>query len=767
MMMRTKVLTLMCCFAGGGMMAPAEMVPLSVIAVAGGEAVALPHEASLAFPGELSVGLAAPQPLAWLDSVSVRVTVVLPEGIPPYTGSLVWLKDRDHYWHQHILPGFLKPGTNTVVVPFQSGASGWHVPGYSVAWHHRTRLNPQSVGFRIFADAAFEGNCTVVSAELETTRDDAPPVISKVMPLTKSPAALRLYELTFSLPDRYANPFDPAQIDAGAIITQPDGTTNTIVAFYYQPHYRIEDELGEPVEPEGLPEWRIRYCPRQAGEHTVSLFARDAFGQTMAAEVVRFTARPESADALRFVRVSEKDRRYFEFDDGTFFYPIGHNVRSANDARMDDKFPWRFRKEESSIAYRRYFSRMQDAGENMAEVWMSAWSLGLEWTAGVSGYHGANDYHMANAWELDRVLDLAREHRIYVNLVLNYHGRISEWCDPEWRLHPYCAMTPGGWLTSSLEFFADPRAIEMQKRFCRYTQARWGWSPNVFGYELCSEINLTGNEGHHRTHNDPRVVEWCRTLGAYFKATDPYGHLVSAHVSNDYRYWNPVLCNLPELTHNPLDAYNNAQPNNPEYIVKLIEGTAQTGAAFNKPVLITEFGGSAMASNYENLSIELHAGIWAGACVPLAGIPMFWWWQVIDENDLYGGYTAVRKFMEGQDLRDPDAKPIVATLSGGDAAVAALFEVLCTASPEKARGYIYPKRFPRKGETMPKGDALTVLLSGFTVGVYQVEFFETERGKVLRRFQVRATPEGQLVISVPEFQVDCAFRLSRMRAGGK
>ena len=762
--MKKMALMLMCSLAGRGM---AEMVPLAVVTVAGGEAVMLPYEAQMAFPGELSFGLVAPHPQAWLESMSVRVTVVLPEGIPSYTGSLVWLKDRDHYWHQHILPGFLKPGTNTVTVPFQSGAPGWRVPGYSVAWHHRVRLNPQSVGFRIFADEAFEGACTLVSAELEVAKESAPPVISKVMPLTKSPAALRLYELKFNLPDRYANPFDPTQIDAGAVITQPDGTTQTIAAFYYQPHYRIEDELGEPVEPEGMPEWRIRYCPRQPGEHTVTLYARDTFGEAVATGAATFTARPEPADALRFVRVSEKDPRYFEFDDSTFFYPIGHNVRSANDARMDDKFPWRFRKEESSTAYRRYFKRMQDAGENMAEVWMSAWSLGLEWTAGVSGYHGANDYHQGNAWELDRVLDLAREHRIYVNLVLNYHGRISEWCDPEWKLHPYCVMTPGGWLTSSLEFFADPRAIEMQKRFCRYTQARWGWAPNLFGYELCSEINLTGNESHHRTHNDPRVVEWCRTLGAYFKATDPYGHLVSAHVSNDYSFWNPVLCTVPELTHNPLDAYNNNQPGVPEYIIKLIEGTAQKGAEFNKPALITEFGGSAMASNYENLTTELHAGIWAGACVPLAGIPMFWWWQVIDENDLYGSYTAVRKFMEGQDLRDPAMKQVPATLSGADAAFAALFNVLCTASPERARGYIHPKRFARKGEVAPKVDNLTLMLAGFTVGVYRVEFFETEHGKVLRRFDVRSTPDGQLVISVPTFTSDCAFRLSRMSAGGR
>ena len=766
--MNRFVLMLMCCLAGGLRVA-GDVVPLTVVSAAG-EAVALPHEAGVAFPGEVSFGLVAPEPRVWLDSVAVRVVVVLPEGIPRYTGSLVWMKDRDHYWHQHVMQGFLSPGTNVVVVPFHSGASGWQVPGYSLSWHHRVRLDPQSVGFRIFANEAFAGSCVVVSAELEVARDVAPPVVSKVTPLTKSPVALRLYELKFNLPDRYANPFDPMQIDAGAFVVQPDGTTNTVVAFYYQPHYRIEDELGQPVEPEGMPEWRVRYCPRQAGEHVVSLYARDAFGETVVAEAVRFTARAASAEAQRFVRVSEKDRRYFELDDGAFFYPVGHNVRSATDARMDDKFPWRFRPDEGTTAYRRYFKRMQDAGENMVEVWMSSWSLGLEWTAGVGGYHGANDYHMGNAWELDRVMDLAREHRIYINLVLNYHGRIGEWLDPEWHLHPYNKATPGGWLTHSLEFFSDERAIEMQKRFCRYTQARWGWSPNILGYELCSEINLTGPyiaEFNHRIHFKPEVVAWCRTMGAYIRGTDPYGHLVSAHISNDYSLWNPEICTMPELDFNPLDAYNNARPGVPEHIIQLIIGTATAGAAFNKPTLITEFGGSAMASNLESLKIEHHAGIWAGACVPLAGTPMLWWWQVIDENDLYGRYTAVRKFIDGLDLRDPAAVLTPATLTGGDGAPAAQFNALCTASPEQARGYIYPKAFAREGQPVPKADNLTLTLAGFTMGVFRAEFFDTEHGKVLRRFDVRTSPEGQLVISVPSFQSDCAFRLSRLNAGAK
>ncbi len=725
----------------------------------------LPLETALTFPGERNFHLHAPHVTNWLAGTELHLSLVWPEGAPLYSGALAWLKDRDDYWHQYLVPDHLTSGTtNTLTIPLHSGASGWQTPGHSLAWHHRVRINPQSVGFRVFADTAFTGKCVLVSATLETQPPSGAPSLSKVRPVSRTAQALSLYEIRFDLPDRYTNPFDPTQIDAGATVITPSGTTNTVHAFYYQPHYRLEDELGEPVEPDGQPEWRVRYCPREPGDYTLSLYARDTFGETAVTNALRFTAAPPAADALRFVRVSQKDRRYFEFDDGSLFYPIGHNTRSATDTRMDDKFPWVFRKEEGSTAYRRYFKRMQEAGENMAEVWMSAWSLGLEWTEGVSGYHGANDFHMGNAWELDRVIDLALKHRIHINLVLNYHGRISTWSDPEWHLHPYNKKTPGGWLEEPLQFFSDARAIEMQRRFCRYTQARWGWSPVIFGYELCSEINLTGpytRETSHRTHFNPAVVEWCRILGSYLKTIDPYAHLISAHVSNDYSYLNPALCNLPEMDFNPLDAYNNGRPEQPEHIIDLVVGTADAGAAYNKPILITEFGGSAMAAGLENLMIEQHAALWSGACVPLGGIPMFWWWQVIDENNLYKRYIPIRAFMEGVDPRDTSAKRMPATLTvdeKGDKALLQKFEAVCTASPEKARGYIHPARFARASQEPPSAEHLSVNIDGFIPGLYRVEFFETETGKSVRRFDVRSQ-EKLLSIPVPKFSSDCAFKL--------
>ncbi len=748
-------------FAPAAEESTAKSIPLSVALALNAEPIALPAVTDVAFPGEINFFFSPEKAADWTFADTLQIKLAWPAEAPLYAGTLGWLKDRNHYWHQFVSAGHLTPGaTNTVEFPLHAGAIGWSAPGHSLAWHHRMLLNPESVGFRVFCDTVFTGKCVLVSATLTTAKPQNPPEITNVRVLTPRPSVRSLCEVRFDLPDRYDNPFDPEQIDVQARILSPAGTTNTIHGFYYQSHYRLEDELGEPVEPDGHPEWRLRFSALTPGRHTLTISAKDALGESRTPALLEMEIAEASPNALKFVRVSRRDPRYYDFCDGTLYYPIGHNVRSATDARMDDKFPWRFRPDEGSTAYRRYFKRMHDNGENWAEVWMSSWSLGLEWTAGVSGYHGAGDYHMGNAWELDRVIELAEQYGIYINLVFNYHGRVSSWCDPEWHLHPYNKVTPGGWLTMPLEFFSDPKAIDMQKRFIRYTHARWGWAPVIFGYELFSEINLTGHESHHKTHFDPSVVEWCRILGRYVKEIDHYGHLVSAHVSNDYKFLNPKICEMPEMDINTLDAYHHGQP---ETIIPLLSQTAKANT-YGKPILITEFGGSPMAAGREHLMAEQHAALWAGVCTPISGTPMLWWWQVIDENNLYSRYKAIREFMKDVDPRDTAANEVKTKLAltdekTGDKSMLALFNAICTTSASSGRGYIYPVKFPRSDEEGPDGKGLKIYIEGVRSGVYRVAFYETRTGTQIRKFDVRAE-EDYIGIPVPAFKSDIAFKLN-------
>ncbi len=745
----------------------AGAIPLRVASDGNRPAEALPLTVPVQLPSENSWYLRPFQASNWLDAKALQYSIRWPTNAPADAQTMLFVIDRDDRWYQALQERPLVPGrVNTFEVPLTSGALVWQPVGHAAAWHYRVRLNPKAVGLRIFGRTNYVGSCVLLSASLLPNDPWPAPVIARVRPSAPEAACFQLYEVSFELPDRYADPFDPAQIDVSAVFTTPDGQPVPVNGFYYQSFYRQRDATQNATpQAQGRPEWRVRFCPRTPGAYRYTLRVRDAYGQAEWKEG-RFTATP--AEGPRFVRVSPVDRRYFDFDNGALFYPIGHNVRSAYDSRMDDKFPWKLRHPEGTLAYERFFRDMAAAQENLVEIWSCAWSLGLEWSDVIPGYHGSGDYNLSNAWELDRVLDQARQQRMRVNLVLNNHGRVSSWLDVEWGDNPY-HVSRGGWLRNAIDFFSDARAIDMQRRLYRYYIARWGWDSTIFAWELFSEVNLTGHQTNQRTADDPRVVEWHRVMGAFFHAEDPNRHLVTTHISADYTMQNPDLCKLPELDACAVDAYHYAQPSQ---IIAVLQGTANFNNAFDKPILVTEFGGSPMAAGLEHLKRELHAALWSSTCIPLAGTPLFWWWQLIEERNLYSEYAAIARFLQGMDPRNPALKPVAPGLrfaDEGDEKIGERLQVVAMSSGTNAIGWIYaPEAFSQnvtpagaEGGAWPTISRLQVVFGSFQDGLCRVEFVDTATGTVCHRGDVRASG-GQLKLAVPGFTRDIAFRVASL-----
>ena len=599
---------------------------------------------------------------AWHHGERLRGTFCLSPGLPP-ARLMVFLKNRDGYWFQALLPERFQSGTNSWSVSFSPRAKDiWRPIGHHLVWNHRARLDPEFVGLRLF----FEGNgpdasgsCDFLEAFLDIApAASVPPSPSEVHLSSDAPNCFAMLEATFQLPDRYDNPFDPEEIDVSVEITRPDGKTNAIPAFYMQDFYAEENATGVALVPDGAPGWRVRYAPTVAGPHTMRIFATDSTGSATSAPVF-FVAR--QSDGPAYIGISRKNR--FRFQAGTNdFFPIGHNIRSPFDTRYDSQYPWKRRLPENYTVYSRYFERMAQAGENIAEIWMCQWSLGLEWSKASPGYHGAGDYHLGHAWQLDRVLEFARENNIRVNLVLNNHGRISLFSDEEWQDSPYNELN-GGPIPKDdpIRFFTDPTAIKLQKRIYRYIVARWGWSPSVFAFELWSELDLCGSgKDKTRAHGNPNVIAWHREIATYIKSLDPNKHLISTHISNNYHNAKPEILKIPELDHCCIDAYHGSYT--PLYIITLLKETAAFYHQFNKPVLVTEFGGSALGAGVSHISAELHAALWSSTCTTLGGAPFLWWWGLIDEHDLYHEFTAIRNFMKDAPYQDPALKPATLAL---------------------------------------------------------------------------------------------------------
>ena len=195
--------------------------------------------------------------------------------------------------------------------------------------------------------------------------------------------------------------------------------------------------------------------------------------------------------------------------------------------------------------------------------------------------------------------------------------------------------------------------------------------------------------------------------------------------------------------------------------------TAAFNNPFGKPVLVTEFGGSAMAADLGHLRREVHAALWASTSSAVAGTPLFWWWQVIEEENFYPMYRAVANFMEGEDRRDPAllARPIRLTNKEGGHIRPELLAGVLLASPEKAYGWVHlgPLQFATQNpESGSKQKNYWLNFEGTEGAIYRFEFWDTVQGTVVTRLDERVRG-GRARIEIPPFARDIAFKVKRQQ----
>ena len=182
-----------------------------------------------------------------------------------------------------------------------------------------------------------------------------------------------------------------------------------------------------------------------------------------------------------------------------------------------------------------------------------------------------------------------------------------------------------------------------------------------------------------------------------------------------------------------------------------------------------------MAAGREHLTRELHAALWSSAAMPLSGTPLFWWWQLIEECNLYGEYKAIAAFRQGMDPRNPAVRPATPALrfaGSTEGSTSNRVQAAGMSSETNAIGWIYVTA--AFGQNVPlerEDDAaartvsrLQAVLRDFADGVYRVEFVDTTTGQAIKRADVRAS-DGELVLDVPGFARDIAYRVTPVADG--
>jgi hypothetical protein len=182
------------------------------------------------------------------------------------------------------------------------------------------------------------------------------------------------FEITFQIESVAQNlqmPYDaapPAGIDPEIGITvnaqfSPDNwqTMFTQPAFYYQ---EFEDQVKSGQEwfyPTENYSWKVRFSPEDEGKWKFKLIAQDASG-SVESSPMSFDVGPSTSKG--FIRISQEDARYFQYENGSYFPGLGYNMNF-------DHVSWN----NPILENEDNFEAMSENGIQLVRIWLSEWAI--------------------------------------------------------------------------------------------------------------------------------------------------------------------------------------------------------------------------------------------------------------------------------------------------------------------------------------------------------------------------------------------------------
>lgn len=709
----------------------------------------------IAWPGENRYS--TPIESSWRGWQTLVITCQIDSPLPAGTDVWVYTKDWDLRWRQvRFQDPVVKNGVITLAVPIagDAAADAWQRVGHRRPWHCLTpeRIRVLGLKFENKRAAPFSVKGRIRDVVLQDRMSPLPALTARNLRVQlATPRVGTTYEVSFELPFFEGNPFKPQDLSVEARITRPDEKSEMVRGFYDEGFIFSPTAVKGDFIAWGQPVFKVRYCPRVPGRHNMVITVKNG-ARSLTVPPLTFTALTPSETYKGFLRVDPTNSRYIAFENGTLFQGLGVNTRSPTDTRHGAMVRHNLWLDEGLDFYRRIFPVYKKHGINVAEVWMSSWWLALEWIPDAPGNHGVGHYNQRRAFMLDQLLRCAEENDIYLILVFNNHGKFSTFCDQEWHRNPFNTRN-GGYLSSNLEYFRDPRAMQDTRNLIDYMVARWAHSPNILTWKLFSEINLTGVRDFYLT---PQMATWHQNMSGYFLSRDIYQHIVTTHWSSNYKVINQPIAALKNLAILTTDAYTYKFGDTPQ-LMEFLEGTARYTDTIKKPVVITEFGGAPMGDSLPVLRRQLHLGNWYGFFSQAAVSPMMWWFAIVDEEHFYPDYAALRAFMTGEDPRTMQRH---STLIRGDEGEQVKLAVLQGENRILLWGYDTDYYHSKKeGAMSAVVKKVSLNLSGLSPGPYTVQYWHPERGEIIQTVSLMVPNDGACSLEVPPFSRDFAVKV--------
>ena len=523
---------------------------------------------------------------------------------------------------------------------------------------------------------------------------------------TKTVKKYEKFEITPNLENvGIENPYDPADIDVYAWFTAPSGKKIKINGFYDN-HQEVN-------------KWKIRFSPNETGEYKYQVFVADA-GGTGKSAIDIFTA--IDSEHHGWIKPSVKNPHYFQYDDGKSYYAIGVYSPWRNDMKRFETYA------------------KNDA--NLFAIWDITYGGFVNGTGLIEEELGR--YNQLKLGRIDSMLTILEKDDIKLMYAIWPHDLFSEtvWA-AQWKQNPYSQ------LIDVEDVYSDSVVWEYQKQKYRYLIARFAHSRSWGIWELINEMNGTDGwaKGRHQ-----ECYDWVEKSSKYFEENDPYRHPTTASFSGGFQEYRKPLYernDIPNIHMYPAQGWEMKYPTDTmrSGVYNYAWASQRFWNDFGKPAIFGESGAGLeyYQTRERNYHIHYHNTLWATLTNGLAGIPVWWDYPVLNEQD-WLQLKHIAAFTSDIDFANLPWKPVDAEAKGAD--------IFVMATENKAFGWI--RSYEKENIS-----GTTANVKGIENGSYKITWTNTWNGEILKSEKIKSN-NGELILTVPKIKenfADIAFKV--------
>ena len=539
--------------------------------------------------------------------------------------------------------------------------------------------------------------------------------------------------------DNY-NPYDYEDIKVVFTFTTPSNKTLKQTAFWYKNYEEIrmigevKDEDGFYTDGQEYINWgddstfryRVRINPDETGSwsYVAKLVINNQDVQSLTGD---FSVVSSEETSLGYIKVDKSNNRNFIFskEDKTYI-PMGSN------------FAW-FATTLGTHDYYNWFRQLNLENGNFARIWLSNWSFSIH----KFSYTNFDSRQNIMA-RLDYLFNFADEFDVYIMLTLINHGQFSYSTNPEWSENPYNVKN-GGMLEYPIQFFYNKEAIAHYKNELMYILSRYGYSENIFAWELFNEVDWVDG------YSSLIVKNWHKEISEFIKENDPYQHLIST--SYKYTFGTPAF----ELDTIDFANFHSYAYNDVLFYDKLVEEMTSLWNKYQKPVFFGEIGidwqSGKNSYNADYTGVTIHQALWGGMMTS-GGSANHWWWDSwIDKYDLWYRIKGASTYAQYIDLAGKEY-----SLLQENSAISVIGEridLMGYLLEDTIYGYIYNDAWNYWQRDPAIVENISVKVP-FKSGTYQLLIFDTITGEIIDERNIDVI-NNEFVLEDLSIQKDYAF----------